>query len=141
MRINLIAEKEGKMFFFKTKKVPENPKKSAENDFEFPEMQEDFEMHFSSDKNTKEAADAKEEIKSAIEKIKKANKVDEIPAIKDKINKARECLMKCDLNSARSDYLDIIKVYSEMPHEEQAKVYNDIRKLYAERKETEEMDL
>jgi len=111
-------------------------------------------------------AEAEEEIKSAIEKIKKQEKpsffrglfakkekpeenpdamaqeipqADKLSAIQNNISKAREALMKFDLEAAKKDYIEIMKAYNNLQLEEQAKVYNDIRDLYFERKSAEEL--
>lgn len=111
----------------------------------------------------KEIQEAEEEIKSAIENIKyheekpslfkrfltgkKAepenipaprNK-DDVSAIKDSIAAARESLMKFDLEAAKRSYIEVMRIYNKIGSEEQAKVYNDIKDLYFERKSAEEL--
>jgi len=112
-------------------------------------------------KKPKEILEAEEEIKSAIEKIKenpslfnrlfakrekeKPEEIHSIPEIDDvyviqsDIKKAREALMKFDLEAAKMNYIEIMRLYSKIKPEEQAKVYHDIKNLYFERKSAEEL--
>ena len=115
----------------------------------------------------KEILEAEEEIKSAIEKIKEREKpslfkrlfakkekteekpedyfmpeiaaVNDVSTIQNNINRAREALMKFDLETAKRNYVEIMRVYNNIKPEEQAKVYHDIRDLYFERKSAEEL--
>ena len=115
----------------------------------------------------KEILEAEEEIKSAIEKIKEhekpsllkrlfwRNKIeqkpellisepeiqegDEFSEIQSKINKAREALMKFDLENAKINYIELMGLYNKIKPEEQAKVYNEIKELYFERKSAEKL--
>lgn len=125
---------------------------------------EDFGQETNS--KAKDILEAEEEIKSAIEKIKKQEKpsffrrlfskkekpeekpedmaqeipqADKLSAIQNTISKAREALMKFDLEAAKKDYIEIIKSYKNLQLKEQAKVYNDIKELYFERKSAEEL--
>lgn len=73
------------------------------------------------------------------ESLPAAAEEDGIQAIKSRISKAREELMKFDLEAARKGYIEIMKVYNRISPEEQAKVYQEIRDLYYERKSAEEL--
>lgn len=114
-------------------------------------------------KKPKEILEAEEEIQNAIEKIKKQERpsffrrlfakkekeekpegrlaikpeADEVFIIKDSISKTREALTRLDLKTAKRNYIEIIKLYNRVKPEEQAKVYQDIRELYFERKSAE----
>ncbi|MBI2652936.1 hypothetical protein HYX00_05720 [Candidatus Woesearchaeota archaeon] len=118
-------------------------------------------------KKPKEILEAEEEIKSAIEKIKEQEKpslfkrlfkkkesqekpskeqlspefpdLDEISAIQNKIDETRQALMKLDLETAKRNYIEIMRMYNNIKPEEQAKVYHDIRDIYFERKSAEEL--
>ncbi len=110
----------------------------------------------------KEISEAEEEIKSAIEKIREHEKpsffkklftkkkkeeempeeqitleVDDVSAIQNKINEARQALMEFNLEKARRNYIEAMNLYNRINPEEQAKVYNDIKELYFERKSAE----
>ena len=113
----------------------------------------------------KEVLEAEEEIKSAIDRIKVQEKpsifrrlfakkeietpaeqltpeltsIDEVSMIQNGINKARQALMKFDLEAAKKNYIEIMKVYNSIKPEEQAKVHQDIKDLYFERKSAEEL--
>lgn len=135
---------------------------------ELPETLEDFDIEYieKETKKPKEILEAEEEIKNAIEKIKKEEKPsflkqlftkkrkteeehkelmpepaegNEVSVIQNSINKAREALMKFDLETAKKNYIEIIKLYNRIVPEEQAKVYHDINDLYFERKSAEEL--
>ncbi|MDP3765487.1 MAG: hypothetical protein Q8R04_03160 [Nanoarchaeota archaeon] len=145
------------------KNEEELPEKSEEFDIEgFAE-----ELKQETKAKPKEIVEAEEEIKSAIEKIKEREKpsffkklftrkktdgefahgysiqelpeVDKISMIQNKINETRQALMKFDLETAKSSYIGIMKLYQKIRPEEQAKVYHDIRDLYFERKSAEEL--
>jgi len=128
----------------------------------FTENPPSMELTFTDASKPKEVAEAQEEIKDAIEKIKAMQKHtffsrlfaknkkppasnllqgSNIPKVQEIIDKSREALTKMDLESAKSHYLEIIKVYNKMIPEEQAKVYNDIKDLYLERKSAEEIKI
>ncbi|MBI3035712.1 hypothetical protein HYY71_05315 [Candidatus Woesearchaeota archaeon] len=151
------------------KSLEELPKEDFELPEEFKEMDlhedlEDLEFKELEKKTAekpKEVIEAEEEIKSAIEKIKETEKpsffkrlfskkenaeehfaqpaIDGIPAIQDSINKARGELEKFDLEAAKKDYIEVMRMYNNLKPEEQAKVYHDIRDLYFERKSAEEL--
>ena len=113
----------------------------------------------------KEILEAEEEIKSAIENIKKKEKpsilkrlfskkpkeeveehlmpelpaADDISRIQNKINEARQALMKFDLETARKVYIEAMMLYNRISQEDKAKVYQDIKELYFERKSAEEL--
>lgn len=115
----------------------------------------------------KEILEAEEEIKSAIENIKSSEKtsffkkffrkkekaeenheepmipkisgIDDVSKIRESINRARDALMKFDLETAKKSYIEAMRIYNSTNPEEKAKVYNDIRDLYFERKSAEEL--
>ena len=109
----------------------------------------------------KEIEEAEDEIASAIEGVKKQGKkslfsglfkkkaseqapmpdieADDLEAVKKKINDARNALMNLDLESAKNCYIDIMRVYNKLNSEEQARVYHEIKDLYYERKNAEEL--
>ena len=62
-----------------------------------------------------------------------------VSAIQNKINKAREALMKFDLEGAKRNYIELMKLYNNIKPEEQAKIYHEIKELYFERKSAEEL--
>ncbi len=130
---------------------------------------EDFakELKLETETKPREVLEAEEEIQSAIEKIKEREKpsffkklftrkkieegivedhsiqelteVDKISLIQNKISETRQALMKFDLEAAKSNYIEIMKLYHIIKPEEQAKVYQDIKDLYFERKSAEEL--
>lgn len=65
--------------------------------------------------------------------------VDSITAIQHTINTARDALMRFDLETAKRDYIEIMKIYNKLNPKEQAKVYHDVNELYFERKSAEEL--
>ena len=114
----------------------------------------------------KEILEAQEEIKSAIDKIKSQDKpsifkrlfakkekmaapleqpvqdlpnANDISKIQGGINKARQALMKFDLEAAKGEYIEVMKLYNGLKPEEQSRVYQDIKELYFERKSAEEL--
>lgn len=147
--------------------------KPSKKEIELPETLEGFDIEDSGKqleqktKKPKEILEAEEEIKSAIEKIKKqertsflkklfakkekieekpeehlipeSGEVDEISVIQSNIKNAREALMKFDLGTAKKNYIEIMKIYNKIKPQQQAKVYYDIRDLYFERKSAEEL--
>ncbi len=122
-------------------------------------------------KKPKELLEAEEEIQDAIKKIKSQDKLsffsrlfkksaktkdfefsheeqlselpetDEILMINNKLSKARESLIKFDLETAKKYYVEIMKIYSQVPPDKKAKVYHDIRDFYYERKSAEELKI
>jgi hypothetical protein len=126
-----------------------------------PEIEEPLEFEQNVGKiegRPKEIQEAEEEIKSAIEKIREKEKpsffkklfgkkqaevierpADDVSAIKSYIENTRNSLMNFDLAAAKRNYIEIIKIYNMLGPEEQAKVYQDIKDLYSERKSAEEL--
>ena len=124
-------------------------------------IESDFDKNLGQESaNPNEILEAQEEIKSAIEKIKSKEKpsffsrlfagrepersysapaTDKVSIIQSNIRKAKEALDRLDLEAARKNYIEIMKVYNSINPEEQAKVYHDIRELYFERKSAEEL--
>ena len=163
---------------FKFKDIDfELPKELEEHkgEIELPETLEEFGMDsFGQElkqetKKPKEILEAEEEIKSAIEQIKKQEKpslfkrfferkkAEEMPEqegqliqdretngisrIQNSINKARDALMKFDLEAAKKSYIEIMRIYNNLNPEDKAKVYNEIKELYSERKSAEELKI
>ena len=141
---------------------------TAKEDFGLPEKLEDFKLEeFDApkqrdSKKPNEVLEAEIEIKSAIESIKKQERpsflkrlfikkpkerelvqeppsLDKVSLIKDNIKKAREALMKFDLETAKTSYIEIMQLYNQIKPEEQARVYHDINNLYTERKSAEDL--
>ncbi|MBI2649801.1 hypothetical protein HYX04_00640 [Candidatus Woesearchaeota archaeon] len=136
---------------------------------EFPETLGDFgsEKGFEQKSKPKEILEAEEEIQSAIEKIKKKEKPslfnrlfarkekerkpeesyptfrfhgeDKLSIIQSDIRKARDALMRFDLETAKRSYIEAMGLYNSISPEEKAKVYQDIKDLYFERKNAEEL--
>ncbi|MBI2542016.1 hypothetical protein HYV80_04870 [Candidatus Woesearchaeota archaeon] len=129
-------------------------------EFEFPEL--GYGKNIQPEAKPKEILEAEEEIKSAIENIKyheerpslfkrflaKKSEPEKIPAIqnkddvsaiKDGIAAARESLMKFDLDAAKRSYIEIMRVYNRIGPEAQAKVYNEVKDIYFERKSAEDL--
>ena len=145
--------------------LPKKLEKSKEGTG-FPETLEDFDIEGEYKQKPKEILEAEEEIKSAIENIKKQeNKsilkrlfskklkeeapeerlmlelpaVDNLSKIQNKINEARQALMKFDLKTAKRNYIEAMRLYNNISPEDKAKVYHDIKELYFERKSAEEL--
>ena len=129
-------------------------------DIEFPELGEKEPLEFIENIESKprEIQEAEDEIKSAIEKIREREKpsffrklfgkkeqgimempADDVSAIKKYIEYAREALMKFDLEAAKMDYIEIMRIYNRIAPQEQARVYQEISDLYSERKSAEEL--
>lgn len=136
-------------------------------DFDIEDIGKELGIESDFDKNSwqeakkpNEILEAQEEIKSAIEKIKSKEKpsflnrlfagrepensysaqaMDRVSIIQNRIKRAKEALDRLDLEAARRNYIEIMKVYNNINPEEQAKVYRDIRELYFERKSAEEL--
>ncbi len=64
---------------------------------------------------------------------------DDISQINKKIEEAREALMNFNLEAAKRKYMEAMQIYNHIKPEEQAKVYKEIRELYLERKNIEEI--
>ena len=138
--------------------------------FEFPDKAEDAEGFEEADFGAmetgkleikpKEIIEAEEEIKTAIEKIKKKEKPsflerlfakeakEELPesteikgvgTIQTSLNKARDALARFDLEAAKRDYIEVMRIYNTLKPEEQARFYHEIRELYFERRSAEEL--
>ena len=127
-----------------------------------------FEKEFAQQtEKPREIIEAEDEIKDAIGKIKNQEKpslfkslfarrkseqkpaevqlmqeireVDDISAIQNRINAARQALMGFDLETAKKKYMEAMEIYNKIRPEEQAKVYQDIKELYSERKSAEQL--
>ncbi len=131
-------------------------------DFDIEDLGKELELEPKT--KPKELIEAEDEIKSAIEKIRykerpslfkrlftkekieetgplmlESPEVDGVSKIKNDLNKAREALMKFDLDTAKKNYIEIMGIYNNLRPEEQAKIYHEIRDLYFERKSAEEL--
>ena len=142
--------------------------KDFEKDFDFepgPEFQDFEEFNIGDLKaeevNPKEIEEAEDEIESAIEGVKKQGKdslfsglfrkkaaeqapmpdieADDLDAINKMMNDARNALMNLDLEAAKNSYIDIMQAYNKLKPEDQAKIYHEIKDLYYERKNAEEL--
>lgn len=143
--------------------------KEIDKDIELPETLEDLDINLELKQETKkpEIEEAKDEIKSAIEKIKATEKkpslfkrlftkkvqeqkkeeklmpelpeTDDFSRIKNSINRARQALMSFDLEAAKNNYLEALKIYNSLKAEDQAKIYQELQELYLERKSAEEL--
>ena len=116
----------------------------------------------------KEILEAQEEIQGAIDKIKKKERPsflgrlfkrkekekqeegyptfsipngDELSIIQSSIKKARGALMRFDLETAKRNYIEIMRLYNNLSPQDKAKVYNYINELYYERKSAEELEI
>ena len=65
--------------------------------------------------------------------------LDKVSIIRNKIGDARKALVKFDLDTAKKNYTDVIKIYNNISPEDKAKVYHDIQDLYSERKNAEKL--
>lgn len=61
--------------------------------------------------------------------------------VQSKIQEAKQSLMKLDVEGAKTTYIEIMKFYNTLKPEDQAKVYQDIRELYFERKSAESFNI
>ncbi len=112
----------------------------------------------------KEIKEAEEEIANAIEGAKKPKRLsffsglfkkehmpeqglmpeieaDNLEAVRKRINEARNALMNLDLEAAKNDYMEIMRIYNKMKPEEQTQIYLEIKDLYYERKNAEELKM
>lgn len=78
-----------------------------------------------------------EEISEISKGIKK--RFNELAFIKQRIYDARGALTELDLQKARHIYVEIMASYNELSDKDKAKVYNDIKELYDDRKHAEVM--
>ncbi|MBI2557834.1 hypothetical protein HYW20_00785 [Candidatus Woesearchaeota archaeon] len=131
---------------------------------ELPDTLEEFDsQHGQETENPDEILEARQEIRSAIDRIKELEKpsilrrlfgkkktakeqtspepqnAGEPLTIQDGINKTRLALMKFDLDAAKKSYMEVMKIYNNLKPEEQAKVYQDIKEIYFERKSAEKL--
>ena len=142
-------------------------------EIKLPETLEDFDIdelgkELEQKAKPNEILEAKEEIQSAIDKIKKKEKPsffsklferkekekqeesyptfsipngDGLSIIQNSIKKVRDALMKFDLETAKRNYIEIMRLYNNLSPQDKAKVYNDINELYYERKNAEELKI
>ncbi len=66
---------------------------------------------------------------------------DLVSHIHDKIHEIRTFLMDLKLKEAKQAYIKIIQVYNTLSYQDQAKVYEDIKDIYEERKIAESLNL
>lgn len=85
----------------------------------------------------KEEEEKKVKPSELIPKVEK--KIDNVKSIKEKIHKARIMVKNSKLNDAKKTYIEIMKIYLSLEPKEQSEVYNDIKKLYHERKRKEKL--
>ncbi len=71
--------------------------------------------------------------------IPEETKLNELDFIKQKIYDARDALMKLDLERAKNIYIGIMVLYNKLKDKNKAKVYEDIKELYEDRKHAESM--
>lgn len=83
----------------------------------------------------------KEEVKEKIETPevmpRTYDKIDDMYLIEEKIHKARIALMDFKFDEAKKIYIGIMRMYNELEQKKKAKVYQDIKDLYYERKSAE----
>ena len=152
---------------FELPKEIEEPKEEIRlpetlEDFDIDELGKELEQKA----KPKEILEAQEEIQSAIDKIRKKERRsflgrlferkekekqeeiyptfsipngDGLSIIQSSIKKARDALMKFDLETAKRNYIEIMRLYNNLSQQDKAKVYNDINELYYERKSAEEL--
>lgn len=139
------------------------PEIGKDEKIEMPDTLEDLEIgneldvrEFGGEQHDKpvELLEAEEEIKSAIDSIRQSEKPSlfrklfgkrklsetiqpSISSIQTRISSARQALMKFDLEAAKRDYIEIMRIYNNIKPEDQAKVYHDVKDLYFERKSAE----
>ena len=61
----------------------------------------------------------------------------EFELIEERIHKARLALMDFKFDDAKRVYIEIMKIYNDLDQNKKAKVYQDIKDLYYERKSAE----
>lgn len=139
-----------------------------EDKMELPDALEELQVNEQEANKPDDILEAQKEIKSAIDKIKEQEKpsifgrlfgkkeiqkeqqepvkaqilpgyAGEVSNIQDSINKTRLALMKFDLEAAKNNYVETMKMYNRLKPEDQAKVYQDIKELYFERKSAEKL--
>ena len=163
-RLSKIKSKEAK-----DKPAPKEEPPDLDNEFDFgqePEFQDLDKFSVDNLKaeeeiKPKEIEEAEDEIMNAIEGVKKHGKkslfsgffkktaavqaptaeigVGDVAAIKKKIDNARNSLINLDLEAAKNCYIDIMRAYNALKPEEQARVYHEVKDLYYERKNAEEL--
>ena len=74
-----------------------------------------------------------------VQSIREIPEVDDVSAIQNRINAARQALMSFDLGAAKKKYVEAMEIYNKIGPEEQSKVYLDIKELYSERKSAEQL--
>ena len=65
------------------------------------------------------------------------DKIDHVVLIEERIHKARLFLMDFRFNEAKNVYIEIMRMYKQLESKKRAKVYEDIKELYYERKSAE----
>ena len=133
-------------------------------DFDTDELGKELEQKT---EKPREILEAEEEIQSAIEKIKNKEipsflsrlflgkekgknfkevyptfsipRGDGLSIIQSNIKKARDALMRFDLETAKKKYIEIMRIYNGLNAQDKAKVYHGIQELYFDRKNAEEL--
>jgi len=165
--LGLFGKKEVDLEFEKELKeieeiAPKPIKKIKEEKLEVPELEE-----IKKEIEKPELASAEEEIQKAIQgmKVKKRpsivkrlwkkkekvkerietpevmprtyDKIDYVELIEEKMHKARLALMDFKFDEAKRIYMEIMRMYNDLEPKNKAKVYQDIKDLYYERKSAE----
>jgi len=65
------------------------------------------------------------------------DKIDYVELIEEKMHKARLALMNFKFDDAKRIYIEVMRMYNDLEQKKKAKVYEDIKDLYYERKSAE----
>ena len=137
-----------------------------DNDFNFPDQISWMKNEvYPISQKPKEVVEAQQEIKEAIEKIKKPEKlslikrifgrkdviyenvkmgdiaesVDDVTMIKKKIGESRNALMGFDLKAAKRNYVEAMTIYNRFSEIDKGLFYQELKDLYSERKSAEKL--
>lgn len=72
--------------------------------------------------------------------IAKNNQI-KVEKILDMAHRARNCLIEFNLEKSKELYIEIIKLYNDLPQHEKSLVYEEIDELYNDRKNAESLNL
>jgi len=72
-------------------------------------------------------------------KVEEEKEFDELRFIKKRLYDARNALLKFDFKMARSIYCEIMYIYKKLSEEDKAKIYEDLKELYEDRKNAERL--
>ena len=64
---------------------------------------------------------------------------DDFSKIKNSISRARQSPMNFDLEAAKKNYVEALKIYNNLKPQGQSKVYEELKELYFERKSAEDL--